>query len=100
MSPEALRNDNVDELSDRTPSHNFVGAHHVELPVARVERPGTNRRESRLLHHRPKIPSWVEMEMEELLLDCWSRESCDRPEFVRIFRVVTNSHDARRVEFR
>ena len=43
------------------------------------------------LHHRPKIPSWVETEMEDLLSDCWSRESCDRPEFTYILELLQRS---------
>ena len=89
MSPEALRNDNVDELSDvysfgiilwELITLNFPW-HELNDPVQIVGKVA-------FLHHRPKIPSWVEPEMEQLLSDCWSRESCDRPEFTHILELL------------
>ena len=89
MSPEALRNDNVDELSDvysfgiilwELITLNFPW-HELNDPVQIVGKVA-------FLHHRPKIPSWVEPEMEQLLSECWSRESCDRPEFTHILELL------------
>jgi hypothetical protein len=89
MSPEALRNDNVDELSD-VYSFGIILWELITLnyPWHELKDPVQIVGKVAFLHHRPKIPSWVETEMEELLLDCWSRESCDRPEFVRILELL------------
>ena len=89
MSPEALRNDNVDELSD-VYSFGIILWELITLnyPWHELKDPVQIVGKVAFLHHRPKIPSWVETEMEELLLDCWSRDSCDRPEFVRILELL------------
>ena len=89
MSPEALRNDNVDELSD-VYSFGIILWELITLnyPWHELNDPVQIVGKVAFLHHRPKIPSWVETEMEELLSDCWSRESCDRPEFTHILELL------------
>ena len=89
MSPEALRNDNVDELSD-VYSFGIILWELITLnyPWHELNDPVQIVGKVAFLHHRPKIPSWVETEMEDLLSDCWSRESCDRPEFTYILELL------------
>ena len=101
MSPEALRNDNVDELSD-VYSFGIILWELITLnyPWHELNDPVQIVGKVAFLHHRPKIPSWVEMEMEELLFRLLVARILRSPGVCANFRVVTNSHDARRVEFR
>jgi tRNA A-37 threonylcarbamoyl transferase component Bud32 len=93
MSPEALRNDNVDELSD-VYSFGIILWELITLnyPWQELNDPVQIVGKVAFLHHRPNIPSWVETEIEQLLLDCWARDSGDRPEFRQILELLQSAH--------
>ena len=46
------------------------------------------------LHRRLKIPSWVEDPMEQLLHDCWTRETAAPPTFASIVARLAGDYPA------
>jgi len=85
MAPEALRGDDVNELSD-VYSFGVILWELITLnfPWAELSSPVQIVAQVAFLHRRLKIPSWVEDPMEQLLHDCWTRETDARPTFAKI----------------
>ena len=95
MAPEALRGDDVNELSD-VYSFGVILWELITLnfPWADLSSPVQIVAQVAFLHRRLKIPSWVEDPMEQLLHDCWTRETEARPTFASIVERLVGDYPA------
>jgi serine/threonine protein kinase len=93
MAPEALRGDEANELSD-VYSFGVILWELITLnfPWAELSSPVQIVAQVAFLHRRLKIPSWVEDPMEQLLHDCWTRETETRPPFTNIVQTLAGDY--------